>query len=148
MYDTNNSTFHAVRLNMDGALTPTVSNNGLGSNSFKWVGFNGINPGALSLPDLSNGIDISGYIDVNTTSEYTSLSNGYISICGTASATNAIAIKDKNFDYAVMGRSMTISSVATTYVLIPILSNHTYEIICSAVSSIVWAKFYPCLGNV
>ena len=148
VYDTNNSTFHAVRLNMDGALTPTVSNNGLGSNSFKWVGFNGINPGALSLPDLSNGIDISGYIDVNTTSEYTSLSNGYISICGTASATNAIAIKDKNFDYAVMGRSMTISSVATTYVLIPILSNHTYEIICSAVSSIVWAKFYPCLGNV
>ena len=109
---------------------------------------NSLNPGSLSLPDLSNGIDISGYIDVNTTSEYTALSNGYISICGTASSTNAIAIKDKNFDYAVTGRALTISSVATTYVLIPVLANHTYQIICNAVTSIVWAKFFPNLGNV
>lgn len=120
----------------------------IGLSTDKWDKINGINPGALSFPDLNNGLDISGYIDVNTTSEYTALSNGYISICGTASATNAIAIKDKNFDYAVIGRAMTISSMATTYVLIPVLSNHTYEIICSAVSSIVWAKFFPNLGNV
>lgn len=109
---------------------------------------NGINPGALSFPDLSTGLDISSYIDVNTTSEYTPLSNGYISICGTASTTNAIAVKDKNFDYAVTGRAMTISSVATTYVLIPVLASHTYEIICSSVTSIVWAKFFQNLGNV
>ena len=120
----------------------------LGSNSLRWATFNGINPGALSLPDLNNGLDISGYINVNTISEYTTLSNGYISICGTASSTNTICVKDKNFDYAVTGRALTISSVATTYVLIPVLSNHTYEIICSAVTSIVYAKFYPCQGNV
>lgn len=109
---------------------------------------NGLNPGVLSFPDLSAGLDISGYIDVSKTSEYTALLDGYISICGTASATNAIAIKDKNFEYAVTARALTISSVATTYILLPVLSNHTYEIICNAVSSIVWAKFFPNLGNV
>ena len=115
---------------------------------YKLTHINGLNPSALSLPDLANGIDISSYIDVNQTSEYTASLNGYISICGSASGTNAIVIKDKNYDFAVSTRSMLVSSNQLSYITIPVLANHTYEIICGSVTTIDYAKFYPCQGNV
>ena len=139
------TSFHLV----DKTLIPyTNVDIDLGTSLRKWKSLNGINPGALSLPDLANGIDISSYIDVNQTSEYTASLNGYISICGSASGTNAIVIKDKNYDFAVSTRSMLVSSNQLSYITIPVLANHTYEIICGSVTTIDYAKFYPCQGNV
>ena len=137
-----------------GSLRPYSNNTAsLGTSSIKWTdvntnAINGLNPSSLSLPDLSNGIDISSYIDVSQTSEYTASSNGYISISGSASSTNAILIKDKNYGFAVNSRSMLISSNQVSYATIPVLANHTYEITCGGVTTIDWAYFYPCLGNV
>ena len=128
---------------------PSVSNIvNLGTSTNKWKTFNGLEPSALSMPDLDNGIDISSYIDVNQTSQYTVPANGYISICSSGSGTNAIVIRDKNYDFAVSSRSMLISSNQLSYITIPVLANHTYEIICGSITTINWAKFYPCQGNV
>lgn len=147
VYDTNNSTFHAVRLNMDGALTPTVSNNGLGNKSFKWVGFNGINPGSLSLPDLNNGIDISGYITDLTggTNNYTPLVDGYISLCAISTGANGAFIKQG--DFGTSGRDITISGTRYAYVCLPVVKNVSVDIVVVS-GSLGFAKFYPCLGNV
>ena len=109
---------------------------------------NGINPGALSLPDLNNGLDISGFVDVTQTSQYTAPADGYISICGYASSTNAILIKDHDYDFAMTFRALTTSLGATTYFVMPVIKNHVYDISCSAVTNIAYAKFFPCLGNV
>lgn len=136
----------SFRPNLQGT-NPAVEHN-LGLSTDKWDKINGVEPSALSLPNLSSGIDISGYIDVNQTSEYTAPSNGYISICGVGGSTNAISVKDKNYDFAVSSRSMLISSNQLSYITIPVLANHKYEVICGSVTSIDWAKFYPCLGNI
>ena len=101
------------------------------------------------MPDLSNGIDISSYIDVNQTSEYTAPADGYISICGYASSnTNAILIKDKNYDFAMTSRALTTSLGFTTFLIMLVVKNHVYEITCSLVTTLSYAKFFPCQGNV
>lgn len=119
-------------------------------NSARKALLNDINPGALSLPDLDSAIDISGYIDISQLSEYTAPADGYISICGYASSssTNAILIKDKNYDFAMTSRALLTSLGATTYLIIPVVKNHVYEITCAAVTTLSYAYFYPCLGNV
>ena len=129
-------------------ITSPTNKGSLGTSNRKWQKINGLEPSALSMPDLDNGIDISSYIDVNQTSQYTVPANGYISICSSGSGTNAIVIRDKNYDFAVSSRSMLISSNQLSYITIPVLANHTYEIICGSITTINWAKFYPCQGNV
>ena len=110
---------------------------------------NGVEPSSLSLPDLNNGIDISSYIDVTQTSQYTAPANGYISICGSTTANNnAILIKDHNYDFGMVFRSLITSLGSSTYFVMPVIKNHVYDISCSAVTTIDYAKFYPCLGNV
>lgn len=153
VYDTNNSTFHAARLNMDGSFTPTVSNNGLGSQSFKWLGLNGINPGALSLPDLDNGIDISGYITVvnnaNKESIYTPPANGWISVAlaRTGGANMAVMLKQGNF--ASSGHNIAQENGTTTCnAMLPVKGGVQVSINSALADSVVFAKFYPCQGNV
>ena len=135
-------------------LTPTRQgrNNSLtynlGTSTNKWDRINGLEPSSLGMPDLSNGIDISSYIDVNQTSEYTAPADGYISICGYASNTNAILIKDKNYDFAMTSRAVTTSLGLTTFLIMLVVKNHVYEITCSLVTTLSYAKFFPCQGNV
>lgn len=150
VYDTNASTFHAARLNMDGSLTPTVANNGLGSSYFKWRGFNSINPGALSLPNLSAGVDISGYITTgNTTQTYTPPTNGWISLGCAASAQNAIYVWDVTNGWGSSSRSISNDTYNNFSVLtIPVLAGTPITIELRAVTTLVWAKFFPCMGNV
>ena len=139
------TTIHLV----DKTLIPYNTNDmGLGTTSRKWNSFNGLNPGSLSMPDLSNGIDISSYVDVSQTSEYTAPADGYISICGYASSTNVILIKDKNYNFGMSSRSLIMSFGQATYLTVPVVKNHVYEIICSAVTTLSYAYFYPCQGNV
>ena len=120
----------------------------LGTSGNKWAAINGLNPSSLGMPDLDNGIDISSYIDVSQTSQYTAPADGYISICGYASANNAILIKDHDYDFAMTTRAISTSLGATTYLIIPVVKNHVYDITCNVVTTINYAKFYPCQGNV
>ena len=131
-------------------VTPETDNTySLGDSTRRWSTINGLEPSALGMPDLSNGIDISSYIDVNQTSEYTAPADGYISICGyTNSNTNAILIKDKNYDFAMTSRALTTSLGLTTFLIMLVVKNHVYEITCSLVNTLSYAKFFPCQGNV
>ena len=66
----------------------------IGSSSLRWKKINGLNPGSLSLPDLSIGLDISGYLDTSQSSinTYTPVVDGWISIKGRSSVTSGIVI--------------------------------------------------------
>ena len=129
---------------------PSVDNIvNLGTASKKWKSFNGLNPSSLSMPDLSNGIDISSYVDITQTSQYTAPADGYISICGYASATNTVLLKDHDYDFGIIARAMLMGqNTFTTYLIIPVVKNHVYDIICNAVTTLDYAKFFPCQGNV
>ena len=152
VYDTANSAYHAVRLNVDGSLTPTVSNNGLGSRSFKWVSFNGLNPSALGMPDLDNGIDISSYITVvanaNKESLYTPTVNGWISVALTrASGNMAVMLKQGNITSSGH-RIDQENGTATCNAILPVKGGVQVSINSALADGIYFAYFYPCLGNV
>lgn len=132
-------------------VTPETDNTyDLGDSTRRWSTFNGINPGALSLPDLSNGIDISGYIDVSQVSQYTALADGYISIACYANSTNVVCVKDVSYDYGTVVRAYQPSTRFELYAVIPVVKNHTYNITFSSTSAIKldYSRFFPCLGNV
>ena len=124
----------------------------LGSSTDKWDTINGINPGALSLPDLDNGIDISGYISVtggqNVLSTYTAPADGWISI-NLRRASGAVALMISNGSCAVTGRDTTFPDAHRECpAILPVLKNDTVTILSNLADSVLWAKFYPCQGNV
>ena len=145
VYDTDNSAYHAVRLNMDGSLTPTVSNNGLGSSSYKWVSFNGLTPSSLSMPSYTlPRIDISGYITDLTggNNNYTVPANGYVFV----RSLNSTYIKLLDYPSGVCSCvcSQTADDIGT---FIPVIANRIC-IISIKCSSIDRAYFIPCQGNI
>lgn len=125
--------------------------------------FNDLNPGALSLPDLNNGIDISSYltnIGTTTPSEYTPLVNGWI-VLKISAPSGSVVIRvssDNGIDsYSYSERSDVgglIADVGYTYekfasCTVPCIKNDKLNIyIMPTKTSIVSAKFFPCQGNV
>lgn len=118
----------------------------LGTSTNKWKSFNGINPGALSLPvtALDNTYDISGDI--------TDLTGGNNSI--TAARTGWIFVKSDNAtEISIentttgMGASDHSAAAATLMVSIPVTSGETLNIIANC-TSIDKAYLLPCQGNV
>lgn len=103
---------------------------------------NGINPGALSLPDTSNAIDISGYItdltgSVNT---YTALADGYVSIRITGTAMR-IAVTNG------VESSSQRSSAGVVACYVPVVAGETVSVYAVG-TGINNAIFRPCKGNV
>ena len=127
-------------------LRPLNNNLNLGTSTNKWKTFNGINPGALSLPvtALNNTYDISGDI--------TDLTGGNNSI--TAARTGWIFVKSDNATeisientITGMGASDHSATAATLMVSIPVTSGETLNIIANC-TSIDKAYLLPCQGNV
>lgn len=121
--------------------------NNLGITASKWTKINGINPGALSLPDLTAGVDISAYItDITGASninKFTPTADGWISI----GLSNADFI-EIYIPSSLMGGSFTKSSVNNYgQAFMPVIANKEVRFALKG-SSIGWAKFYPCQGNV
>ena len=138
------TTIHLV----DKTLIPYNTNDmGLGTTSKKWNSFNGLNPGALSLPDLNNGIDISGYItDLTGTVEntYTPPVNGWVCVRVIG---NGASIRQG--DLAVTNTYVTsVSGDKWSESALPVSGNTQVFIRCRGGSAILSAKFYPCQGNV
>ena len=138
----------AQYLNITGSLFPSANNSySLGNSSNKWKQINGINPGSLSLPDLDNGIDISGYITdltgASNINKYTPVVNGWISV----GLSNAEFI-ELYIPSALMGGTFTKTSTNNyAQAFMPVIANKEVRISLKG-TSIGWAKFYPCLGNV
>ena len=135
-----------------GNIEPYISDTyECGTSVNRWSAFNGLEPSALSMPDLSNGVDISSYLSVgaSTNDSYTASVNGYIGVIYASSTSCGCYIY--NYTDGVFQRSNSITD--STYsnvcgVFVPILKNQTLNIASRATENIVSAKFFPCLGNV
>lgn len=114
---------------------------------YKLTHINALSPGALSLPNLSAGVDISAYItDITGASninKYTPTVNGWVSI----GLSNADFI-EIYIPSSLMGGSFTKSTVNNySQAFMPVIANKEVRFALKG-SSIGWAKFYPCQGNV
>ena len=119
----------------------------LGTSTNKWKTLNGINPGALSLPDISDADPIStnNWVGDNSSSnQYTPTENGwiYFRIEG-ANKNITIRYGGAGGDAPSITSESTISHLS---VFFPVRSGVTMYIFFNG--TMVKAFFYPCLGNV
>lgn len=134
-------------------VTPDKDNTyDLGSSSLRWRSINGLNPGALSLPDFSNAIDISSYITVTggstTSNSYTPPNDGYISVnLGRSSGAIGLVISNGKIETCVRENTFP-DNHRECGGFIPVHKNDTVVITSCLADSIIWAYFIPCLGNV
>lgn len=130
-------------------LRPRSDNNTtLGESSRKWKNLyanqiNSLTPSSLSLPDLNNAVDISGYITdlAGSPNIYSPLANGYIILRSTTA--NVLGIVENTTGMGLYSRGT--NQVLAVY--LPVVKNSSISIyaICS---SLTQAKFIPCQGNV
>lgn len=136
---------------VDKTLIPYTSGDiDLGTKTRKWKSLNGLNPGALSLPDLSAGVDISSYITLGTYHQdtYTPPSDGYISIMIYGSSANGLFVYSGSFGTGMrsIGGHPTYGQVSVIF--LPVRAGTTYTIENTGATNIGWAYFYPCMGNI
>lgn len=140
---------------VDKTLIPYTSGDiDLGTKTRKWKSLNGINPGALSLPDLSAGVDISGYITAGSNhNEYTPTVDGWISVTiKKTNTTGALAlfiyqgyICNSYFGNTSLPNESEFSGMAS----IPVKAGIVVNIDTKGANTYIYsAKFYPCAGNV
>ena len=132
-------------------VTPNQDNTyALGNSSLRWRTINDVNPGALSFPDLSSGLDISSYFTLDTSSNtYTPSVDGWICIKGVSSGTSAIYVESANGFYASANSIVDInSSTRFTNLSFPVVKDEQYTIVLKSINTSISAKFYPNLGNV
>lgn len=111
---------------------------------------NDLSPGALSLPNLSAGVDISGYITLGAYHQdtYTPPSDGYITIMIYGTSANGLFVYSGSFGTGMrsIGSHPTYGQVSVVY--LPVRAGTTYTIENTGATNIGWAYFYPCMGNV
>lgn len=108
---------------------------------------NGINPGALSLPDLSAAVDISSYItnlnkSVNT---FTPPADGWMYIRVRKTTLDHVSIRMQQQNGLIS--STETADFATWGCHLPVVSSKAVEIYIYA-DGLASAYFYPCQGNV
>lgn len=135
-------------------VRPSVNNEvNLGTSTNKWKSFNGINPGALSLPDDSSSISIdttNWNVSGAFGNSYTPASNGWLHINIKDTATNSIFVYASNKYAASIYGNGSQGLDGRLALMMPVLSGVSYGIIIKAgsISEIYTAKFFPCQGNV
>ena len=145
---------------LKGTFKPSTTNNyDLGTSTNKWKSLNGLNPGVLSMPNLSAGVDISGYLTnagTTTPSEFTPSVNGWIVLKISADSPAYIRVysvggldvssySERNEIGSTSGGSYT----GFASVIIPCIVNDKQNIIIMpSTAGVISAKFYPCQGNV
>lgn len=113
---------------------------------------NGLEPSALGMPDLSNGIDISSYIPAldssgNTQGSYTPSVNGFIVFRGVAS-TGGCSIVQGNMgnNTSYITDPQTSNKMVNNF--LPVVKDNSVVITVKGLTSIELIYFYPCQGNV
>lgn len=137
-------------------LIPDANNSrDLGTSSRKWKTFNGVNPGALSLPGTFVNVDTTNWVlDGSDVNIFTPTSDGWLGIQATDTVYDQM-------HYVFVGRNDNVSYHSQNVlspinalwdgeyhgcVFIPVIKNVRYDIRC--ICSSIIAKFYPCQGNV
>ena len=146
---------------IDTGLYPLTNNTyDLGTSTYKWKTLNGINPGALSLPDYNNVLDVTSEIpiaslDGNTQiniNDYLPNKTGWLSIVVDDTAGNSIiATQGRPGGSTAYNNSRTFhtgtQSNGFISVFFPILADMNKFVSIKA-SSLIQMRFYYCLGNV
>lgn len=133
-------------------LTSPAGKGSLGTSSRKWAKINGLEPSALGMPDLDNGVDISSYITVvanaNKESLYTPPVNGWVCVrlSRTSGSLGVLLIQG---GMASSGKNIEVESgVTTADAMLPVVGGVQVSINSTLADGIVSAYFYPCQGNV
>ena len=132
----------------------------LGTTTNKWKTLNGINPGALSLPDYNNVLDVTSEIpiaslDGNTTidlNDYLANKTGWLSIVIDDTAGNSIIVtQGRSGGATAFNNSRTFHTGAQSNgyisVFFPIIAGTSKNAFIKA-ASLIQMRFYYCLGNV
>ena len=130
----------------------------LGTSTNKWKSFNGLNPGALSLPGASVNVDTTNW-DLTCRNElmgsFTPTADGWLMLHVANSGTNEV-------NFWIIGGVIRINNKSTlntsdnrnfNMITIPIEKDKTYNIYGNASEyvagrSIAYCRFMPCRGNV
>ena len=144
-------------------LAPITNNaTDLGTSTKKWKTLNGVNPGALSLPDYNSTakVDISGSIipDQYNNIYYTPPINGWLYVCfNLSNATTSDSIfyiqaKDNNVansSFVQTSWMPTSSGTSSLAIFFPVVANKRFIMqINFSNYTIIKAHVIPCLGNV
>lgn len=152
IYNTAKSRYERIDL-VDSAWLPSPTKElDCGSASNKYKSFNGVAPGLMSFPDLSSAVDISAYISVtsgqNIISTYTAPVDGWISI-NLGRSSGSVGLIISNGSYSISARDNTFPDAHRECPgILPVFKNDTVTILSSLADSVLWAYFYPCMGNV
>ena len=134
----------------DYCFFPETSECDLGTSDKKWKSLNGINPGALSLPNVrANVADPVDTVNWNLTgsrNKYTPTEDGwfYIRVAGTGSCAINIHNGDTDNSYPTW---FNTSAGGYATLVVPCEKGISLYIYISA-TSIEYCSFRPCLGNV
>ena len=143
-----------LRRTSTGTFLQPVYNNGcnLGTTGSRWYdvqtkAINGLVPSSLSLPDLSNGIDISSYITHldKVVNNYTPPANGWLSI--RVKKTSLVHASLMIYQTGGLLSSCETDEFNISGTNLPVIANKNVEIYIYA-DSLASAIFYPCQGNV
>lgn len=150
--------YNSNSLGYDFNLKPTTQGSNLpltynlGTSADKWDTINGVEPSALGMPDLANGVDISSYITVNggnKESLYTPPVNGWISVALTRTGGANMAVMLKQGNFASSGHNIAQENGTTTCnAMLPVKGGVQVSINSALADGIDFAYFYPCQGNV
>lgn len=143
--DDNNGYIFTLRPTTQGTNRPIKYE--LGNSTSKWTTVNGLEPSALGMPDLDNGIDISSYITHldKVVNNYTPPANGYILIRVRKTTLDRVSIRVQQ-NYGLVNSSET-AEFSVWGIYLPVIANQNVEIYIYA-DDLASAKFYPCQGNV
>ena len=135
-------------------FSPTHNKINLGTSTNKWKTFNGLNPGALSLPSRNYiSLDTTGFdVTATTIGAFTSTVDGW--------AILSISQKNKPFgiwilqgSYRVTYQSVYHQGDYLIFALIPATAGLNLSIYCTAddidsTRKVDWLRVFPCQGNV
>ena len=161
-FDSNNQAYSATfvyRINSDGSsvLYPGDNNQSLGTSTSKWKSFNGVNPGALSLPNIYDSYDV---VTTNWSTAYNQPNdlkiNGanpsypgwlFIKLDNCTAADDFIIVRYYHVNATNLTFFGSFIPTASSYVLsVPIQAGITTKVWVSKLPT--YCKYYACLGTV
>ena len=136
-------------------LIPDANNSrDLGTSTNKWKSFNGINPGALSLPNMTYiSLDTTGFdVTATTIGRFTPTVDGW-AMLSMSQKNKPFGVWLTNGSYRVTFNSVHHNDDYMIFALIPLRANVNMAIYCTAddidsTRKIDWLRLFPCQGNV